>query len=83
MESVPLSFCLREPSGGTTPAPMPADPQALLLAAVLDPAAARPSGRLRPLVLGWPHPVVRFAPPPPGWAGGPSLPITAGTGWRH
>ena len=23
------------------------------------------------------------APAPPGWAGGPSLPITAGTGWRH
>jgi hypothetical protein len=31
---------------------MPADPLALLLAAVLDPAAARPSGRLRPLVVG-------------------------------
>ncbi len=25
-----------------------------LLAAVLDPAAARPSGRLRPVVVGWP-----------------------------
>ncbi len=32
------------------------DPAALdrLLAAVLDPAAARPSSRLRPLVVGWP-----------------------------
>jgi hypothetical protein len=42
------------------PAPLPADPLALLLAAVLDPSAARPSGRLRPLVVGWPHPVVRL-----------------------
>lgn len=32
------------------------DPAALdrLLAAVLDPATARPSGRLRPVVVGWP-----------------------------
>ena len=43
-------------------APAPMDPAALalLLAAVLDPAAARPSGRLRPRVVGWPHPVVRL-----------------------
>jgi hypothetical protein len=54
MESILLSVCLRELSGGTIPAPM--DPAALaqLLAAVLDPAAARPSGRLRPRVVGWP-----------------------------
>jgi hypothetical protein len=32
----------------------PAALDRLLLAAVLDPAAARPSGRLRPLVVGWP-----------------------------
>lgn len=40
----------------------PMDPDDLdrLLAAVLDPAAARPSGRLRPVVVGWPHPVVRL-----------------------
>jgi hypothetical protein len=36
---------------------MPAsDPLALLLAAVLDPAMARPAGRLRPKVTGWHYP---------------------------
>ena len=33
---------------------MPADPLAALVAAVFTPAAARPSGRLRPVVVGWP-----------------------------
>lgn len=38
------------------PAPMPADP----LAALLDPAAARPSGRLRPRLIGRDHPLRRL-----------------------
>lgn len=33
---------------------MPADPLSALVAAVFDPTAARPSGRLRPVVVGWP-----------------------------
>jgi hypothetical protein len=37
----------------------PADPLAMIMAAVLDPAAARPAGRLRPLVTGWPVGVLR------------------------
>lgn len=39
---------------------MPADPLAPLLAAVFDPAVARPSGRLRPVVVGRPRPLVRL-----------------------
>jgi hypothetical protein len=40
--------------------PMPADPLAALVAAVFDPAVARPSGRLRPVVVGRPRPLVRL-----------------------
>lgn len=36
------------------------DPFDLLLMAVFDPSKARPSGRLRPVVVGRPHPVVRL-----------------------
>jgi hypothetical protein len=39
---------------------MPADPLAPLVAAAFDPIAARPSGRLRPVVTVWPRPVVRL-----------------------
>jgi hypothetical protein len=45
---------------------MSADPLAPLLTAVLDPAAARPSGRLRPLVVGG-HPLRRLPPASLGW----------------
>lgn len=38
----------------------PPDPLAALLAAVLDPAAARPPGQLRPLLIGRPHPLRRL-----------------------
>lgn len=47
---------------------MPSDPLAALVAAVFDPTAARPSGRLRPVVIGRPRPVVRLRrlmPPSP------------------
>jgi len=39
---------------------MPTDPLAPLVAAVFQPAAARPSGRLRPVVVGRPRPLVRL-----------------------
>jgi hypothetical protein len=40
--------------------PMPADPLAALVATVFDPTVARPSGRLWPVVVGRPRPVVRL-----------------------